>query len=114
MKRRKLTKPATKKAADIEPCAHCEARARDYVDLSSELDRRVYVIIQLCSGVESLESMDACTLPLVGGLLSDLFTRRVVLEHHFFGRELGAFPMDEADRAAALAYVRARTGGGRL
>ena len=40
----------------------------------------------------------------------DLLSRRVCLEHFFWGRELGVYPMDAAVIAGELAFLKARMG----
>ena len=92
-------------------CPKHNSKAIRFVDLSAELDRRLYMLAQLCGGVTDTEAVDMETVALVGMALSDLLERRICLEHFFWGRELRVYPLDSARVEAELVFLKARTRG---
>lgn len=86
-----------------------DPKALAFVDLSSELDRRFYLLAELCTGVSDAEAVDAGTFNLLGDQLKELLAKRTVLEHHFWGREIGVFPIDDATVEAEQTYLKLRT-----
>lgn len=89
-------------------CSKHDLKALKFVDQSSELDKHLYMLAQLCFGVTNFEVIDPEIITLVGNALTELLERRICLEHFFWGREIGVYPIDEARIEAELAFLKLR------